>query len=319
MNDVEQSVRNSKEYYGDNMHRLTGRIFEGDEITWRSKEVLQEIKIGYCKDCGFYHADPYPSEEFLKDYYQSYEIPCPLYIEERFRIARLLLSYLKEDSSIVDIGCGKGEMLEVLHKCGFKNLYGTEFGVLRNQSKRISPITILPYDVNGFCDWCKKEAKRFDCTILINVLEHVPEPVYLLRRIKDIITTDGMLMFVVPNDFNVLQQVYLEKNKTKPWFLILPDHVNFFTINDIDNVVERAGYQVIRKTVQFPLEFFLLQGDDYVAAPKTGKKCHKKRVAFEKAFLEVGKLKELEELYSGFAKMAIGRVMYVFAKPASSK
>lgn len=298
------------------MHELVGRIFEGDELTWRSHNVLQETKVGFCRYCGFYHAYPYPSEDYLKDYYQSYEIPCPLHKEERFRIAKLLQSYLKEDAFIVDIGCGKGEMLEVLSKSGFNNLYGTEFGVLRKQPMKASSIKILPYDIAGFCDWCKENKREFDCAILVNVFEHVPEPVYLMKRIKEVLAPDGLLMFVVPNDFNLLQRIYLKKSGAKPWFLILPDHLNFFNISDIDFIVQKAGYQTINKTVQFPIEFFLLQGDDYVNVPSNGRKCHKKRVAFENSFIRTERQNELETLYNGFAKIGIGRVMYVFARPS---
>ncbi len=296
-------------------HRLAGRIYSGEEITWRSKEMLPNLKIGFCESCGFYHAVPYPSDEFLAHYYESYEIPCPLHDEERNRIARLLLSRIKTSDSIVDIGCGKGEMLATLLDHGFNNLYGTEFGSTKEDSKKLESATILPYDISDFCEWSIAEAKVFDCAILVNVFEHVPEPIELMRQLRKILSQDGILMFCVPNDFNVLQAVYLEKMGSKPWFLVLPDHINYFSLETIDGVLEKAGYKTIHKTVQYPLEFFLLQGDDYVEKSELGKICHRKRVTFEEAFRKMDRDRDLEQIYEGFAKIGIGRDMYIIGKP----
>jgi SAM-dependent methyltransferase len=296
-------------------HKLIGRIYSGEEITWRSRQILPDLEIGFCEICGFYHAHPYPSDQFLADYYRSYQMLCPLHNEERDRIARLLLSRVRTSDTVIDIGCGKGEMLATLLAYGFRNLYGAEYGSMIEDSRKLESITILPYDIAGLCEWSEAESKTFDCAILINVFEHVPEPIDLIMQIRKILSPGGMLMFVVPNDFNMLQKVYLEKTKGKPWFLILPDHVNFFSLETIDGVMQKAGYEIIHRTVQYPLEFFLLQGDDYVATPEIGRSCHNKRVIFEKAFRETGRDKEFEQLYEGLAKIGIGRDMYIFAKP----
>ncbi|MBU4393395.1 MAG: class I SAM-dependent methyltransferase, partial [Actinobacteria bacterium] len=291
-------------------HRLVGKIYSGEELTWRSENILSDIKVGFCETCGFYHAYPYPSDEFLKDYYSEYQIICPFHTEERERFARLMLSRIETSASVIDIGCGKGELLATLLKYGFNNLYGTEFGSMLKEAKKLESVTILPYDIAELCDWCERKSKTFDCAILINVFEHVPEPIHLMTQIKKILSPEGIIVFCIPNDFNRLQMAYLEKTKSKPWFLILPDHLNFISLENIDGVLSKAGYSLVYKTVQYPLEFFLLQGDDYVATPELGKKCHKKRVVFENAFRETNREQDLELLYEGFAKLDIGRDMY---------
>jgi SAM-dependent methyltransferase len=297
-------------------HKLVGKIYSGTDISWRSEEILEELKVGFCKICGFHHAYPYPSAEFLAEYYQVYEIPIPLCSEERDRIARMIASKISTAGGIIDVGCGKGELLEVLAKYGFSNLYGSEFGSMRSDSCKLrTDIPILPYDIPGLCRWCKQESKIFDCVILINVLEHVPDPIVLMRQLKDIISPQGLLMFCVPNDFNPLQMVYLEKTEVKPWFLVLPDHVNYFSLETIDVVMEKAGYEIVDKSCQYPLELFLLQGDDYVERPEVGKICHRKRLEFEKSFMKVGQADLLEKIYKGFSQLGIGRDLYIFAKP----
>lgn len=299
-------------------HRLTGKIYSGNELTWRSKDILPDIEVGFCETCGFYHAHPYPDNDFLTNYYNEYVMPCPLHKEERFRFARIVNTILEPHSSIIDIGCGKGEILRELHAQGFQNLYGTESGAMYNESKKLEFATILQYDIENLCKWSSETSTTFDCVVLINVFEHVPEPISLMRQMKNIISPDGLLIFYVPNDFNRLQLTYMEKTLWKPWFIALPDHLNFFSLDTIDRVMAKAGYEVIRKTVQFPLELFLLQGDDYVAKPETGSTCHKKSIVFEESFRETGRDSDLEHLYEGFSRLGIGRDMYIFAKPVGT-
>lgn len=296
-------------------HKLIGKIYSGEELTWRSRENLPDLVVGFCDICGFYHAYPYPNDDFLSSYYNEYVIPFPLHYEERSRLAKMVRSILEPHSSVIDIGCGKGEMLIALQEQGFLNLYGTEFGAMYNESKKLGFATILPYDIAKLCEWSSAESKTFDCAILINVFEHIPEPINLLRQLKNILSPDGTLIFCVPNDFNRLQTAYLEKTQRKPWFLVLPDHLNFFSLETIDAVMTRAGYEIVRKTVQYPLELFLLQGDDYVVEPDIGNICHKKRMVFEESFRETGRDSDLEQLYEGFTRLGIGRDMYIFAKP----
>lgn len=296
-------------------HKLIDRIYYGEDLTWRSKEILPQLKVGFCTTCGFYHAYPYPDKDFLRRYYSTYEIPCPLHQEERDRIARILKTKIEASAAAIDIGCGKGEMLASLMGHGFTNLFGSEFGFMREKASKLEAVTILPYSTEDLVQWCKRESRTFDCALLINVVEHVPEPIDLFAQMKSILSPEGIIMFSIPNDFNVLQQVYLEKSKQKPWFLILPDHLNFISLERIDGVMNRAGYEVIYKTVQYPMELFLLQGDDYVSRPEIGKDCHAKRVEFERSLLCAGKERVIERLYEGFANAGVGRDMYVIAKP----
>lgn len=296
-------------------HKLIGKIYSGEELTWCSQETLSELKVGFCQTCGFYHADPYPDRDFLSRYYNGYEIPCPLHQEERDRIARIIGARISPSLPVIDIGCGKGEMLSTLRAHGFTNLYGTEAGSMRLHASKLKAITMLPYDIEELIRWSNKEAKFFDCALLINVLEHVPEPVSLMRQMKDILSPGGMVMFSIPNDFNVLQNVYLKKTQKKPWFLVLPDHLNYISLESIDGVMERAGYEIIHKTVQYPLELFLLQGDNYTNEPETGKICHLKRVEFERSFAVTDSIADLDNLYEVFAKAGIGRDMYILARP----
>ena len=62
----------------------------------------------------------------------------------------------------------------------------------------------------------------------------------------------------------------------------------------------------------FPLEMFLLFGDNYVKDGKLGSSCHKKRVAFEENLRKLGKKNTLKNFYRSLATLNLGRQISVY-------
>ena len=88
------------------------------------------------------------------------------------------------------------------------------------------------------------------------------------------------------------------------WWVSIPHHINYFSFDSIQKLLENAGFKIIVKEADFPLEFFLLMGDNYVKDSKLGKQCHLKRTKFEETIYNT----ELRKgLYKSFAENNIGR------------
>ena len=55
-------------------------------------------------------------------------------------------------------------------------------------------------------------------------------------------------------------------------------------------------------------------GLNYVKDPEIGKKIHKMRVKFELSLIKSGNSKLLQDLYTSYANLNIGREVYIVAK-----
>ena len=64
----------------------------------------------------------------------------------------------------------------------------------------------------------------------------------------------------------------------------------------------------------FPLELFLLMGQDYVKNPKIGKKIHLERIQFEKSFVKRKETELKRKIYQKLAEIGIGRTAIIYAK-----
>ncbi len=93
------------------------------------------------------------------------------------------------------------------------------------------------------------------------------------------------------------------------------EHINYFTPKGLNILLQKAGFNILYTTVTFPLEMFILMGEDYIQYPKIGPIQHNKRVLFEKnlSMSKQGKMLK-EKMYEKFYELGIGRTLVVYAQ-----
>ena len=139
---------------------------------------------------------------------------------------------------------------------------------------------------------------KSEVVLLLNVLDiFVNQSKHCLISKKRFLTSDGMLGIEVPNDFNDFQIVADEYNLDE-WWVFPPNHINYFSHDSLQELLRGCGYKIIHCTSSFPLDMFLLFGDQYVGNPKLGRECHNKRVKFEQLMEKHGKVEKLKKFYN---------------------
>lgn len=211
---------------------------------------------------------------------------------------------------ILDVGCGTGELVSYLKDRDF-DVVGIEPSADAAALAKSQGLVVYNYTLEDFVDFHTSNASdNFDAIIIINILEHVPEPVEMVRYIKKLLKPGAMLCVQVPNDFNELQLAAKDKLNKEPWWIAIPDHINYFDFSSLASLLESVGFEVVDSRGDFPMELFLLMGEDYVGNPDTGRKCHEKRISFELAI----SAQLRRRLYQKFAEIGIGRDCLVFGK-----
>lgn len=277
-----------------------------------------------CKLCGFKHIIPIPTEEELERVYQHdyYTQEKPLYIEryredldwwnmvyaQRFVI---LEQYLPANRRrLLDIGSGPGFFLLNGQQRGWQ-VKGIEPSLQASEHSRG-----LGLDVENvfFTETTAPKFGSFDAVNMGETLEHIPDPASLLSLVRRQLNDNGMVCIIVPNDFNPFQLVLRDHLGFKPWWVAPPHHINYFDFRSLSSLVERCGFEVVHKEATFPLDVFLLMGDNYIGNDDLGRACHTKRMNFEKAMNQSGSGNVLESLYSALARQGIGREIVMFAR-----
>lgn len=252
---------------------------------------------------------PRPSEEELESFYRkAYQNPCTPH--DPVGRVDIICDLVPSAGRVLDIGCGSGEILIEFARRGW-NTVGIEPGHRYAETARMQGIDVIERPLTRDLI---KELGTFDVVVLAHVLEHLPDPEDMLHIVRDLLSSGGFFYCEVPNDFNPLQEAAVVVQGLRPYWITLPDHLNYFTIATLTSFVESHCFEVLVKTTDFPLEMFLLWGDIYVDNPEVGRMIHSQRCRFEDSLRRAGQEKLLRSLYSKIAELGIGREAIVCAR-----
>lgn len=281
------------------------------------------IKIIDCKNCRFFHQIPIPdtlerAEYYEKQYFQ--EIKTDYFEKQKEDLEFYKMGFLKKEVflrnhlnllplKILDIGAGSTLFLNYFRDSGWE-IKGIEPNrLIYDLVKSEFNIDLIPCTFERFLEINKD---KFSAIHLSFVLEHVINPIWMLEKIyNNLLIENGIICIEVPNDFNPLQLVVYSKINNNWW--IDKDHINYFTPKTLKKLLEHTGFEVMHTYATFPLEFFILMGDDYITSPELGRASHLRRVEFEKN-LELSNKKLKEELYNKFLELDIGRSIIMFGR-----
>lgn len=156
--------------------------------------------------------------------------------------------------------------------------------------------------------------ERFDVVTLLNVLEHLADPVSVMRQLRDrVLKPGGVLVVEVPNEFNAFQVCAQQSLGLREWWVAPPAHLNYFSGESLSRLLAGTGYTVASLEASFPMELFLLFGENYVADGSLGRRCHERRVAFEMQLRKNGFGGALREFYKSLARQNLGRQVTAYA------
>ena len=206
-----------------------------------------ESTVAFDSDLGFYHTTPYPTEAALEKFYtQEYreirqESPDGAYLKFMRHRAMEQSRFIMEASSrrnfdsVMDIGCGCGELLNALQPHS-KQLHGFETDRVM-AAHAIANRSANSIDIRNEHYSPAKHSLECDLITMSHVLEHIPEPVEFLSMLgRKTLASGGFLFLEVPNepDFWVDAQV---RRGTRGL-----GHLNYFTRSSLEDLLKKAGF-----------------------------------------------------------------------------
>jgi len=287
---------------------------------------------------GFREIRPRPSADELRAYYAqqyfqqargSYELHYSetelawIRSRSRVRVDAVVDAWrgLPDPTSprrLLDVGCGEGFGMQAFRDRGW-DVRGLDFSVagIRAQNPRLEPFLIAG-DVQESITAEVAASNRYDCVTLINVLEHVLDPITLMESIHELLLPHGVLVVTVPNDFSLLQALALsEGHVEREYWVAPPDHLQYFDSDALASISDATGWRVIDLLGDFPIEWFLFHpGSNYSRLPAVGKLAHMARCAIEAQALS-GKVSDALKFQRGLA--AAGMCRNITALLASSR
>jgi 2-polyprenyl-3-methyl-5-hydroxy-6-metoxy-1,4-benzoquinol methylase len=147
---------------------------------------------------------------------------------------------------VVDIGCveelsdfSPEKMRQTLHyrmRQAIPGLIGVDL-----EENGIVALNALGCDcyVSFAEDVVKLNLGLFDVIILGDIIEHVPDPCFLLTSLRNILTDKGIVICTTPNAMNYVNSIFLALGKT----ITRHQHVAWYCRITLENMFRHAGFQ----------------------------------------------------------------------------
>lgn len=165
-----------------------------------------------------------------------------------FKKLRIVTSYISGGETLLDVGAGVGELIE-LEKRKFEKIYGIDtdeeaITICHKRFENDENIHIIRADINDLKSLFKDE--KFDYITCLDVLEHIEVRACnnALKNIYDLLKDDGKFIFTGPG---VLEKIRILLGRS-------PTHLHSHSSYGWKRIIERAGFDVrIAETVEFPI------------------------------------------------------------------
>jgi 2-polyprenyl-3-methyl-5-hydroxy-6-metoxy-1,4-benzoquinol methylase len=205
---------------------IFNELFSGKN--WK---VLKCVKCGLVKverteenvSYDFYHRDS--DYKKLEDHFRNI-------FQKRVNLVK---RFTHAKGKVLEIGCSNGTMLDIFAKDGWET-----WGVEPSENAEYAidkghKVMQTVFEKVNF-------QTKFDLIIMNHTLEHIENPLVVLKKAYDLLEKDGIILIDVPNFDSLSSNI-----SGKYWQHLLPLEHNFqFTKESLTKLFEKTGFKVIR-------------------------------------------------------------------------
>lgn len=221
--------------------------------------VKNSYQVVECQTCGLQYIDPVPTSDELYDLYRCGTliqesgteqqdkdglIEEPLWKVQEFSRIVQQISELTTPGRILDVGSLWGLFLRIAKEDGWET-YGIEpWDKAVEYSRKKMGLHIK----SGVLEEVAFPRNYFDAAVILDVLEHCPNPKDDLAKINGFLKEKGILCVLAPNAQGLLPLTSSQWHRLlgQSWtYLTPPFHLYNFTPSTLTQLLNNEGFEVI--------------------------------------------------------------------------
>ncbi|HYE60329.1 MAG TPA: class I SAM-dependent methyltransferase [Candidatus Kapabacteria bacterium] len=141
----------------------------------------------------------------------------------------------KEQWSLFEVGCATGFFMNLAKERGWvtEGIDISDYAVKEAQKKglNVTTATLETYP----------PTKTFDCVAMHDVIEHVKDPIDLIKRVHKLLAMGGIFVIATPDAGSVWARLWGQR-----WHaFVVPQHLFYFTTKNLVTLLKREGFDVV--------------------------------------------------------------------------
>ncbi len=225
--------------------------------TCKSKDFKKIfVKRGYtfvrCSQCGLVYTNPQVQNKLVENSYsgklskaeKTTDMWYSIMLKEKTSQWRIdyykdLLNKIKKfkkKGSLLDIGCGIGQFLELASKNNYETK-GIELSKVGYEYCKKQNLNV--YQENVFSNELKKNS--FDIITALGVFEHLTNPYETFERCKQLLKPKGLISIIVPNMYSLYNMILREKSVTFDG----KEHMIFYSMKSLNYTLNKLNLKIL--------------------------------------------------------------------------
>jgi O-antigen biosynthesis protein len=155
----------------------------------------------------------------------------------------IILKSIKNGADILEIGTASGSMTQYLKENLNCKVYGIEYNETDANIAKKYLQHLLIKNVEEIDFQSEYQNITFDTIILADVLEHLQNPLNLLKKIKPLLKENGEILISIPNVsyIGVVLNLIDGKFEYNQTGILDETHIKFFTLNSFTNLINQSN------------------------------------------------------------------------------
>jgi SAM-dependent methyltransferase len=147
---------------------------------------------------------------------------------------------------VLDVGCSTGYLIKAIHEI----LGGTVDGVEVNpEAAKLAAQFAGKIYVGSIEEGevVRQLHDTYDVLLFMDVLEHLKDPLSVLKNLRPLLSEEGYLIASVPNiaNWRIRLSLFMGKFEYQESGLLDKGHLRFFTLKTLKKLFDEAGYRIV--------------------------------------------------------------------------
>jgi 2-polyprenyl-3-methyl-5-hydroxy-6-metoxy-1,4-benzoquinol methylase len=213
-----------------------------EEFACTTEGLAFHDDIVQCRRCGMVSAVSSIGSEEIVENYQSVVDEAYLQEEHGRRelfswIGREMGGYVVRGRRLLEIGANVGLFLDVARGLGWdvRGIEPSKWAVEQGVAQFGVPLR------QGTAEELDEGPRSADLVVMLDVLEHLVDPLETLRRLRDVVDDEGLLVLSTVNLSGLHGRI---RGERWPWFI--RSHLHYFTPETIGAMLTEAGFRMVQ-------------------------------------------------------------------------
>lgn len=192
-----------------------------------------------CQECDLVYANPRPSEEAMASRLEMWGKQHSArneHLRDRVRSQRVRVRLLRtycSSGSLLDFGSGDGSFLRAAMDAGYRAEGVEKAAAAAEFARSHFGASIRASDIED----ASLKSGTFDIITMWDVLEHLHDPVHVVKGLGGLLAEDGSLVVLTPHSRGFSSRV-----RGPAWWVFGPqDHLCLFLVRTVEHLLQRSG------------------------------------------------------------------------------